>query len=823
MHSTQHLMPTLAVLSLTAAAGAQVLERSGAPVPAPQADVKTAAPLEQLALPAPPARPSGSGAQVPAEAAESAVVELTPAPAGIAFDRVRYQDAPDGALWARGASYKMRFDAHSASVLPYFSPRAPKNFELVFDLREVSVDGTALELADAAALRHGDDLVTLDHGLVDERYQLGLERIEQSFVIEALPASGALRLRLGATTELTGTSDADGFTFQNDWGRVSYGRATAIDARGRSLALESELSGGEIVITVPAAFTATAALPLVIDPVIAIFGVETSASTAFSADCSFDFSGGGVLHVYNVPFSANDWDVGGYATDRYGNVWAGSFFWNDFSAAHWVRPRVAHNGATDRFLVAAEVGPVGSRAIWGQVRSVFSNSINVPQLLSGPEVGEKFNVDVGGDPWGALPSYFCIVYERNLSATDHDIHAQLVDTLGVRQTTPGTIFVDNSGSTLDAFPTVSKSNRTSTWNLAWQRDVTGQSTRIFGARVSWGGAITAAPFQISLFSLPQRRPSVSSPLADATHYLVVCEADYSSDNDIYAYSVNNNVVEQSINISEADFGTLFRDQREPSVDTDGGHYMTAFMELTPGIANNYDVFASEVQLSGTSPSVRQHRMALATTGAREGQPQIASHESSHPNHGGFRDYVAIYDRGIGSGAGTTDDVFAALVEGTYGGQIESFCTRSQVSCPCASGAGSTGCPNSGNAAGALMSAYGVASTGADTLGFQITGMRPNSTCMVFQGTGLINSGFGNVLGDGVRCVGGLIARFAPHQNDAGGNSFHPQSGNLPISLQGAVPYIGGTYYYQTWYRDTAAFCTGDTTNLSNGLKVTWTP
>jgi len=75
----------------------------------------------------------------------------------------------------------------------------------------------------------------------------------------------------------------------------------------------------------------------------------------------------------------------------------------------------------------------------------------------------------------------------------------------------------------------------------------------------------------------------------------------------------------------------------------------------------------------------------------------------------------------------------------------------------------------------------------------------------------------------VRCVGGTIRRFVARSNDPSGNSYYPQPGDASISVRGGVPMIGGTYYYQTWYRDPASFCTGGVTNLSDGLKVTWTP
>jgi hypothetical protein len=839
--------PTLMAVALSAAsAQAQFQAQTHAqprtdPYPAPQADVKTVAPAEaptasfdaaSLArfAQAAAANESPNSTSTPFGGASlSASTDATSAPAaaptsalkGIDFSAVRYQDGPDGALWARGRTYKARFDSASATVIPYFSSRAPRNFDLRFELSSVTAGGEALRLDSEAVVRRDGDLVTLDRGLVDEQYVLGLQQLEQKFVLEQLPAAGDLTVRMAVRTELEGSTSDSGFRFANEWGHVSYGLATAIDARGRTLALESFLVDGQIELVVPAGFAASAALPLTIDPVISIFGVDVNSTTAFSGDSSYDLSAGGVLHVYNVVFSANDWDVGGYATDRYGNVWSGSFFWNDFTSAHWVRPRVAHLGASDRFLVCAQVGQPGARAIWGQVRTVFNNSIAVPSVVSGAEGGDKFNCDVGGDTYPSLPSSFCVVYERALSAADHDIHARLVDTDGVSQAAPGTLFIDNSGATVDAFPTISKTDRGSEWMVAWQRDVSGQPTSVRGARVQWNGVVTAASFPISNTSLNERRPSVSSSVGTATNFVVACERDFVSDNDIVMYAVSGSSVAYTYNLSGADGATWFSDQREPSIDSDGSHFMIGFAEY-PGAPSGWDVYASEAQWITSGMSVRQHRMPLATTGANEGEVQIVAVRSSSPNEP-YSDYTAIYNRGIEpTTAGPTDDVFSALIEGTYGGLVVNFCDKSGVACPCF-GSGVGGCPNSAFSSGAHMAPLSFSRISNPNFKFAVSGLRPNATALVFQGTGTINNGFGGPVGDGIRCVGGFITRFTPRPASAFGQLTFPDVGEPLIPQLGNVPVMGGFYYYQTWYRDTGAFCTSGVTNLSDAVMVEWTP
>lgn len=782
-------------------------------------DVKAPAPLP-LSEAVDSSRAPADASDAPTEASrEEQPQEVRPP---LDFSEVRYAQSPEGELWARGESWKMRFGSDNATFVPFFSSRAPRNFDITFDLAEVTVDGRALHLAGSADVRRAGDAVTLDHGLVDEVYELGLREIEQKFVIESLPAQGDVVVRLAARTELAGASSESGFTFSNDWGRVEYGRATAVDADGRTLALESTLGNGEITIRVPAAFAAEASLPLTIDPLITVFGVESGVSLAFSPDSAYDKTGNVVMHSYSVVFSLNDYDVAGTCTDRFGTALAGSFAWTDFTGSHWTKARVAYNGATDRFLICGTVGFPGSRVIQGHVRSANpATYFSAITLYSNPaDTGEKFNVDCGGDPYPTLPASFFLVYERALSATDHDIHGRIVDTDG-NAGTLGTYYLDNSTGTLDALPSISKSNRADTWNIVWQRDVAGQARQIFGTRIQWAGGTVAATYPISVGTLNDSRPSVSSCLTGTARYLVAFDRDFISDRDIILQLYDGTTLVQTMNLSGTFSPTFFDDQGEASVDSDGSKFLVAYNELeTVGL--QFDIYAAELQWNANGMTVRENRIPVAVTPTSEQEAQVVAAESGNDNQTST-DYTVIFNRGAGPGTGPANDVFAALVQGSNGGSILNFCTRATVSCPCNFGPGVGGCANSGNPSGAHMATIGNARTTQDTLSFQITGLRPNATCLVFQGTGTINAGFGSTLDDGVRCVGGFTRRFAAQVASPTGTSSYPPLFGAPISWVGLVPYEGGTYYYQTWYRDTANFCSVGTTNLSDALMVDWTP
>jgi hypothetical protein len=78
---------------------------------------------------------------------------------------------------------------------------------------------------------------------------------------------------------------------------------------------------------------------------------------------------------------------------------------------------------------------------------------------------------------------------------------------------------------------------------------------------------------------------------------------------------------------------------------------------------------------------------------------------------------------------------------------------------------------------------------------------------------------GAVFGDGLRCAGGTAVRLKTTTN-VGGGSQYPQAGDPSVSTKGAVT-APGTRTYQVWYRNSAAFCTPSTFNLTNGVEVAW--
>ncbi len=152
-----------------------------------------------------------------------------------------------------------------------------------------------------------------------------------------------------------------------------------------------------------------------------------------------------------------------------------------------------------------------------------------------------------------------------------------------------------------------------------------------------------------------------------------------------------------------------------------------------------------------------------------------------------------------------------------------FGDGSGTACPCGNaGLGGNGCANSSHPNGANLTASGTASISADTLVIQGSGMSSVGGVLYFQGTGQQAGGAGLAFGDGLFCAGGTIVRLGVKFNVGGASQF-PGVGDPSLSIQGLVTIPGTVQNYQGWYRDSTAFCTPATFNLTNGVTATWGP
>ncbi|MCH2103096.1 MAG: hypothetical protein MK297_03680 [Planctomycetes bacterium] len=146
-----------------------------------------------------------------------------------------------------------------------------------------------------------------------------------------------------------------------------------------------------------------------------------------------------------------------------------------------------------------------------------------------------------------------------------------------------------------------------------------------------------------------------------------------------------------------------------------------------------------------------------------------------------------------------------------------FGDGSSTACPCGNaGAPGRGCGNGAFPAGAELSGQGSASIANDNLVLNISDMPQNQPVLFFGGGNAVNSGNGNVFGDGLRCAGFGVNRLEVSTSDSSGIA----STSSSISTRDGVS-IGDIRRYQAWYRDPVTTLCGSGFNLSNGLEITW--
>jgi hypothetical protein len=177
---------------------------------------------------------------------------------------------------------------------------------------------------------------------------------------------------------------------------------------------------------------------------------------------------------------------------------------------------------------------------------------------------------------------------------------------------------------------------------------------------------------------------------------------------------------------------------------------------------------------------------------------------------------------LGTPIGPDLDVFASRILIPAGHFLADVCygyvePGYPARCPCAndSSIGShQGCLNS-TGSGAQLGMFGPFSASAPSQFLSFANVPPTAPVLMFQGTGLFAFGTGTPLGDGMLCVGGTLTRL--------GVAFANGSGNGSLNFAPVGVVSGDIRFYQGWYRDSAAFCTSATFNLTNAFGTVWAP
>ena len=467
-------------------------------------------------------------AQVPAPAMSKHGPDLSLARAGVACDHVIHDEPGDGRLWAHGASWKASFGHDGFTFVPRLVG-APHNYPLQFRVSALRVGGRPLPFAAAVMPLRTDDRVTFERGALREVYDLALQQVEQTFVVDTALA-GDVELELAVTTELCLDAGAPGLQFGCAFGAVRYGEAFLVRG-GDKVAIESAFAGTALRLRVPAALRGDG--PVVIDPVLSTQS-SSATGTVFVPDVAYDADNDRYLLVWESEFSSTDHDVWSEMFDGAGVRIPGSAASIDFTAVMAVWPRVANLDAADRFLVAFQFNDPGSGGrpmIYGRTRGAGGTTTVGPMVLfSDPNLpGGNSGVDVGADSGTGPGNHdWLVVWTNTATINDANIHGRLVQ--GNGQPRQGFVLpIETVGTLFNANVQVSKGNGNGLvdhplWCVVY--------TRYFGSTVAEVHCRTVDPNGVIGNEVPcdtsQNRnlyPQVSSALRDGarTRFLITWE------------------------------------------------------------------------------------------------------------------------------------------------------------------------------------------------------------------------------------------------------------------------------------------------------------
>lgn len=455
-----------------------------------------------------------------ADEARSAQLQRT---ARAVFDRVLHAE-PDanGVAWSCGTTWKASFGRGGFTYVPAFAPDAPRNFPVQFRVARVAVGGAALDVVPAVLPERRGDRVQFARGALTERYDLRLDAVEQSFVVDTA-APGDVELVLAVATELREDGARAGVQFGNEWGEVVYGDAFLVRDR-EQLPLTTRWSAGELRIHVPAALRGDG--PVVIDPVI------TTVTSAFGSagqpvnlpDISYDATQQLFLAVWERPWSATDCDLlSQYFTDT-GLVLPNSGAVVEIGAEHSRGPRVANLNWVDRFLIVYEhTDPFqfgGRTMIGARVRQAGgARLVGSPLVVSDPsDVGHAATPDVGGDA-SPLPGGlgWAVVWTQVTSAGGK-IMRRLVAPNGAMATAANALGPQTTDTQYS--PQISQSSGVGVvtdphWLVVCSSIVLGSNVDVAAFTIAPNGAI-GGRMNIATSNDQDWYPFVSSPATDAT-------------------------------------------------------------------------------------------------------------------------------------------------------------------------------------------------------------------------------------------------------------------------------------------------------------------
>ncbi|MCC7063479.1 MAG: hypothetical protein IT456_11795 [Planctomycetes bacterium] len=355
-------------------------------------------------------------------APEHPVAQLTGSPLPMAICPV-HEPLTDGRatgeLWAAGASYKASFH-DGVRFIPYLGAEYPRMQEVRWTTTSVRIGEHELLDGRPPRLATSNYRVEYDHGNVVEAYDVRSEGLEQTFVIARAPQTGDLTVRgelhgLRCEPRVLGhgplvLSDAEGHPV------VTYGAATAIDARGRHWPMTTWCEGSEVRLQLASADVATAVFPLLVDPLLSTGHSGPNGSSVASSEVAMATPtaiGIQPAYAYTRWVASGDSDL-----FLAGNNTNGIWFADLTVGASAEQPAVAPISANDKYLLVYRSLAAGVSRLRAHLRLQSDVSLRTTSigLINASNVHD-WRPTVGGIMDGASGDSFLVAFQREVTPT----------------------------------------------------------------------------------------------------------------------------------------------------------------------------------------------------------------------------------------------------------------------------------------------------------------------------------------------------------------------------------------------------------------------
>lgn len=391
-------------------------------------------------------------------------------------------DASDGdyGMWAAGARYKAAFNG-GMTFVPYLGTSQPHNETWSWATTRVVFGEQDVSLLQPPRPDVKGERVAYHLGSIIERYDVRAEGLEQTFFIANVPAAGDLVITGTVRSTLhaqVAKAAVQSVTFSNPAGQaiLSYGSATAIDAKGQRMQMTTAVNGDHIELRLAGTWLANATLPIVVDPLIQVVAVQTE--DVVHTDTVRDANGGAsdsLWVCYERAASASDSDFWFLRLDDAAT--STTLAYADLSAA-WstTEPCCAFLAGSNTAVAAwTHESPAGTRT----VRWVGRGQFFTPERTVPPPAGANdWRPDIGGTDHLGVWNAALLVFQRELNGgafaptDDSLVLGVFVDpTLSSAHQTSPDFFLAGGGFDNER-PTVNQQAEATpdhTWLVGWQK------------------------------------------------------------------------------------------------------------------------------------------------------------------------------------------------------------------------------------------------------------------------------------------------------------------------------------------------------------------